>query len=52
MRESVLSHIIVCPVCHTSYIEDYECCDCPKPMYEDAEKQAEWHDKLTELDHV
>lgn len=43
MKESVLGHIVVCPVCKKAYIPAVDVCNCPdEPMYgkeiEDDEK--------------
>lgn len=59
-RESVLSKIVVCPRCRTSYLPDNgEICKCEATdaavdfLYNpEADKQSGWHDKLTERDHV
>lgn len=29
MRESILSQVVICPVCHKAYIPESDVCNCP-----------------------
>ena len=48
-KEKITRNVEVCDQCHTAYYpNDGEVCMCPEPT--EAQKQAEWHEKLTEGD--
>ena len=45
MRESVLNKIVVCPVCHVSYVHVWDICACPEePIIKD------WEDGYSKQD--
>lgn len=30
MKQSILSQVVICPVCHKAYIPDSDVCNCPE----------------------
>ena len=57
MKESILNRLEKCEVCGVTYLPENDVCKCPQEEpqvteWEDAYKQLQWYDKLTELDYA
>lgn len=42
-KESILSKLTVCPVCHRAYLASIDVCWCPESLHEEP-KVSEWED--------